>query len=244
MLYRPLITASLVFGLALPAFAAQPAPTVPSPAQQSVNRDFGKFSAEGSKAFADIQQARVAIFNGDIGLAKWCIRAAADSLKNAKTDGSVFMKAEADLTPPKGTTEPNPDNVQPNTTAVKWLPISGAMTIDENYVDNPKKNAGVAKADTQLKTSDNSQALQTLKLAAVDVSFDEQVAPLDQTIAGVNKAIQLSDSGRYFEANQALQRVQDGIRFDVQNISTTSAKTQANGATSTNSTAHAAKTSS
>ena len=38
----------------------------------------------------------------------------------------------------------------PGTMQVKWLPINGAMTIDENYLADPQKIAGVAKANTQL----------------------------------------------------------------------------------------------
>jgi hypothetical protein len=244
MLHKSFITAGLVLGIAMPALAAQTAPAAPSPAQQAANRDFGKFSAQGFKAFADIQQARLAIFNGDTGLAKKDIRAAAAALDQAKSDGTVFMKAEAELTPPKGTTEPNPGNTQPSTTQVKWLPINGAMTIADDYVGDPQKAAGVGKADTQLKAGHNAQALQTLKLAAVDVSFDEQVAPLDPTISGVNNAEQLADSGKYFEANQALQKVQDGIRFDVQNVSTTPAAAQAHATANSGTTDQAVKTNS
>ncbi len=42
----------------------------------------------------------------------------------------------------------------------------------------------------------------------------EEVAPLEATISGVDKAAELVDSGHYYEANQALKSVEDGIRFD------------------------------
>jgi len=139
MLYRPLLAASLLVGAALPAYAAQSAPAASSPAQQAANHDFGKFSAQGFNAFAAIRQARLAIFNGDLGLAKKDINAAAAALQKAQSDGTVFMKAEPELTPPKGTTEPNPDNKLRGTTAVKWLPIDGAMVINEDYADDAQK---------------------------------------------------------------------------------------------------------
>jgi hypothetical protein len=240
MLYRPLIASALLVGVALPAFAAQPAPAASTPAQQAANHDFGKFSAQGFAAFADIRQARLAIFNGDPGVAKKDIGAAAAALQKAQTDGTVFMKAEADLTPPQGTTEPNPDNNQPGTTAVKWLPIDGAMVINEDYTGNAAKTAGVAKADAQLKAGHKSQALQTLKLAAVDVSFNLEVAPLAQSMTWVNDAERLADAGQYFEANQALKHAQDGIRFDVQTVATAPAPKTADASAA----GHAAKTNS
>jgi hypothetical protein len=66
--------------------------------------------------------------------------------------------------------------------------------------------------------------MQTLKRAGVDVSFDEEVAPLAKTTAGVSKAEQLLDSGEFYEANQALKGVQDGVRFDVVDMTGTPQK--------------------
>ena len=57
-----------------------------------------------------------------------------------------------------------------------------------------------------------------MKLAGLDVSFDEAVAPLKKSVDGVNQAEQLADAGKFYEANQALKSVQDGIRFDEQDF--------------------------
>jgi hypothetical protein len=58
--------------------------------------------------------------------------------------------------------------------------------------------------------------LQTLKLAAADVSVNQEVAPPAQSITWVNDAEHLADAGQDFENNQALKHARDGIRFDVQ----------------------------
>jgi hypothetical protein len=51
-----------------------------------------------------------------------------------------------------------------------------------------------------------------------------EVAPLDKTTSEINKAVQLIDAGKYYEANQALKAVEDGLRFDVTNVDATPKK--------------------
>jgi hypothetical protein len=204
-----------------PAFAADQGATTGSANQQTADKDFGKLSTDGVNAFADVRMARMAIFNGDTNKAKSLIDNAQTALNSAKSDDTVFMKAESDLKPAPGqeqntakTGTPDNANATPSTTKVAWIPVDGEMTFGEDYVASPDKAAGVAKADTQLKQGDKKAAMETLKLANIDVDFTEEVAPLKATINGVNKAAQLVDQGHYYEANQALKSVEDGIRFD------------------------------
>jgi hypothetical protein len=187
----------------------------PNAAQQTAVKDFGRVSTDGFNAMHDVSMARWAIFNGDTNDAKQDLTNASSALQKAQNDDSVFMKAESDLKAPPGMTQPNPNHQPPNTTAVKWLPVDGAMAIGEDYTANPAKSAGVTKANAQLKQGDHAGAMDTLRLAGVDISFDEAVAPLDQTTKGVSNAEHLLDSGQFYEANQALKGVQDGIRYDI-----------------------------
>jgi hypothetical protein len=184
-------------------------------AQQRADKDFGKVSQDGFAAMHDVSMARWAIFNGDTNDAKLDIQKASAALGRARNDDTVFMKAESDLKAPPGVTQPNPKNEQPNTQAVKWLPVDGAMAIAEDYTASPAKTASVAKANAQLKSGDKQGAMDTLKLAGVDVSFDEAVVPLKVALDGVSKAETLLDSGQFYEANQQLKGVQDAIRYDV-----------------------------
>ncbi len=215
---RSVTTAAMIaIAFAFPALAAQDNTAKTNQetlAQKTADQDFGKVSHDGDSAFRNIRMARLAIFDGKATEAQQDIKAAAASLQKASSDDSVFTKAEADLKAPKGTTQP----AVASTGAVKWLPIDGAMTIGEDYVDSAAKTAGVAKANAQLKSGDHAHAMETLKLAGVDVSFDEAVAPLEKSINGVNQAEQMANAGKYYEANQALKGVEDGIRFDEQNM--------------------------
>mgnify|MGYP001791965325 CR=1 FL=1 len=66
--------------------------------------------------------------------------------------------------------------------------------------------------------------METLKLSEINVSFVMEVAPLDKTISGIDQAAQLIDSGKYYEGNQALKGVEDGLRFDVADVNSSPKK--------------------
>jgi hypothetical protein len=193
----------------------------PTAATQNANKELGKISADGRKAFQDVRLARVAIFDGQPDQAKKYVDEAKTSIAKAKTDDTGFMKAEASLKPPAGMaqrTAAQGDKPMQSTTPTAWLPVNGGLTLGEDFVATPTKAAGVAKANDQLKKGDRKQAMETLKLAEINVAFVMEVAPLDKTISGIDTAAQLIDSGKYYEGNQALKGVEDGIRFDVTDV--------------------------
>jgi hypothetical protein len=218
--------------------------TPPSNAQTSTNspqtaaatKDFGQLSKDGNTAIRDVSLARLAIFNGQTQKAQTYVSEAQAELNKAKNDDTVFTKAEADLKTPAGVKQLGP-GASPSTTPVSWIPVDGSMTLDENYVATPEKSAGVAKANEQLKNGQHNQALETLKLANVDVSFIAEVVPLNTAMNDVNQAAQLIGSGKYYEANQALKGVEDSIRYDVSDYyGTPKNQAQASSATPENST--------
>ena len=224
---------SLAFGLAMAASASVMASAADTQAQPAADKDFGKLSVDGGKAVRDVRLARLAIFDGHPDKAKSYIDEAQGSIDKAKTDDTVFTKAESDLKAPAGVTQPTGGKAQPDTTAIKWIPVDGSMTLGEDFVATPEKAASVAKANAQLKTGNHKQAMETLKLADVDVSVVEEVAPLDKTVQGIDSAAQLIGTGKYYEANQALKGVEDGLRFDVVDFTGTPQKASGKPAAST-----------
>jgi hypothetical protein len=197
--------------VALPLFAA--AKTTP---ETTPDKDYGKLSTDGSKVLRDVGLARLAIFDGQLAEAKRYTDEAQTAIDRAKGDDTVFTKAEADLKAPAGKAQPGSGTA--STTPTKWIPIDGSMTLGEDYTATPEKSAGVSKANEQLKKGDHEKAMETLKLANVDVSFVMEVAPLEKTTSGINHAAQLLNEGKYYEANQALKSVEDGFRFDVSDV--------------------------
>lgn len=186
---------------------------------------------------------RIAIFDGQIDIAKKFINEAATALGKAKTDNGVFTKAEADLEPPASTDVPASKNVSGASTAdnkqaaqtkmpVVWLPVDGAITIDEDYAASPAKQAAVSDANKSLKGGDRKGAMEKLKLAGMNVDVTLAVIPLEQTIMNVQQATDMINNGKYYEASQVLKQAQDNERFDAANISGTPPKS-ANSGTST-----------
>ncbi len=235
---RRVLSLAAAVMVAVPAYAATPNTTTntatktteqgssESAAQQSADRDFGHVSQDGAKAFADIDLARLDIFDGKTDKARQDVQQAEAMLARAKSDDTVFTKAESELKVPAGTTQRGPANATPSTTKTAWLPVGGFMTIDEDYTADKTKSDSVAKADAQMKQGDTKQAMETLKLNDVDVSFVEQVAPLDATLKGVEQAATLLSQNHYFAANQALKNVDDAVRIDEQSyVATPNTKT-------------------
>ena len=195
----------------------------PSAATQTADQDFGKLSADGFKAFRDVRLARLAIFDGQTDQAKKFIDEARTAITKAKADDTAFIKDEASLKPPAGVSQKaaqtGTDKSAPSKTPTAWLPVDGSLTLGEDFVATPTKAAAVAKANEQLKKGDHKQAMETLKLSEINVAFVMEVAPVDKTISGIDNAAQLIDSGKYYEGNQALKGVEDGLRFDVADVS-------------------------
>ena len=182
--------------------------------ETAIDRDAAKVSKDGYLAIRDVSMARLAIFNGQPAQAKTYTDDAQAALERAKRDDTAFTKAESDLKTPAGMIQPG-SGATPNTTQTTWIPVDGSITLGEDYIDTPEKSAGVAKANEELKKGEHKHAMETLKLADINVSFVMEVAPLDKTTAGIKNAAQLIEAGKYYEANQALKGVEDGFRFDV-----------------------------
>jgi hypothetical protein len=144
---------SVAFAAEQSGRAAAPDAAKPTPAQQAADKDFGKLSADGLKAFREVRLARLAIFDGQADQAKKYVDEARTTIEKAKSDDTVFMKDEASLKPPAGMsqkTSPPQAGTQsaaPSNTPTAWLPINGGMTLGEDFVATPDKAASVAEAN-------------------------------------------------------------------------------------------------
>lgn len=212
------------------AFAANDQPSAANPSakqETALNKDAMQLSADASQAFRDVAATRLAIFDGRIDDAKKDVTAADTSFDKAKTDRSVFTKAEADLRAPgtKGAAAGNAAQTTPakSDTAngkkpVAWLPVDGQILLNEDYRLAPQKTAAVAEANKNLARNDRKGAIEKLKLADVDVDYVVAVVPLDRTLADVHKAADMMSNGKYYEASQMLRGVQNSARIDVVDI--------------------------
>ena len=195
------------------AVSAQQTPAAPAPTTQQkaeAARDFMKLSADGAVAFRTLHMARLAIFEAEPAAAKKLLADARAALAKAKVDSTAFQKAEAELKAPKGIDVP----AAASGPAVAWLPIDGQLTLGEDFVATPAKAAAVAEANKHLEKGQRKEAIEKLKLADVNVMFTMALAPLDRTMADVDMAAKLMDEGKYYEANAAMKKAEDGVRYD------------------------------
>ena len=211
-------------GLAWAADPAKPDAQNPTPQQTAADKDFAKLSNDGARGFYDMVLTRVAIYEGRTDEAKDLINKASAALAKAKSDDSVFMKAESDLKQPatKGgdakTADAKPANGDQAKTPIAWLPVDASITVNEDYTASPAKSAAVADANKSIKGGGPKGAVEKLRLANMSTDVVLAVVPLDQTIASVQKAASLINDGKYYEASQELRQAQTKERLDLTTV--------------------------
>jgi hypothetical protein len=212
---RGIVAALLGTTVLAGAVYAQQTPAAPAAKTQQkaeTQRDFLKLSADGANAFRAMHQARLAIFEADPAAAKKLVADSRAALAKAKTDSTAFLKAEADFKVPQGMKSAPAAVAGP---AIAWLPIDGQLGLSEDFVATPAKAAAVADANKRLEKGQRKEAIERLQLADVSVTFTMAVVPLDRTIADMDQAAKFMDEGKYYEANAAMKKAEDGIRYDV-----------------------------
>ncbi|NEU14436.1 YfdX family protein [Methylobacterium sp. BTF04] len=231
------LTASIAIGGA--AYAADQATTSSMLHETAIQKDVSKLSVDGAKGFQDLHQARLAIFDADPARAKTLIAQSQAALAKAKTDESVFTKAEAELKSPPVGKEMAMKNAKEMSneitkadmkTPIAWLPVDGQLLLDEDFVATPQKAAAVSDANKNLEKGDRKGAVEKLKLGGVSVNFTMAIVPLVKTTSDVDQAAKLLDQGKYYEANSVLKQAEDGLRFDVIDVTTLPQKSSANSA--------------
>ncbi|MGG6892303.1 YfdX family protein [Rhizobium sp. BR 315] len=180
---------------------------------RTFGRDFTKLSKDGFDAFRDMRLARLAIFDGHTDDAKTLVKQAAASLGKSSKDDSVFSKAASDITPPLHMTEGQQERNN-DTTQVKWIPIDGQMALTEGYDLTPEKTAAIGKANQALKGGDRKAAVDTLKLAGINMNYVMTLAPIDKTTKSVDQASSDLQSGKFYEANLDLKKIEDSVVYD------------------------------
>jgi hypothetical protein len=218
------MTAVALVGIARTAAAA---PNETAPAKMAVEA-FGRLSKDGVSAFSDVHLARLAIFDGRTDEAAKFVADAQASLSKAKLDDTVFRESEIGLTASRHD-DSKAMPVPRVTSAIAWLPIGSEIALGETYIPTPESSIAVVNARKSLEKGDTGKALQTIRLAGIDIDYTVALAPLDRSVASIDKANAMIVEHDYYGASQALRRAEDGIRYDefddVGNVKNTSADT-------------------
>ncbi len=211
-----LLTSMLLAGVCSTGFA-QTAPSsakADAAATKIADKDFGKLAQDGVSAFNDVHLARLAIFDGKIDEAATFVTDAKASLVLARSDNAVFMKAEAALASPGQNAVTVPPAQGIAATPIAWIPIDAELALGASFVPSPEKSSAVVAARKRMEKGDSAKSLEAIRLAQVDVNYTVAVAPLEQSIADVDKASGLIASRDYYGASQVLRQVEARVRFD------------------------------
>lgn len=201
---KKLILASLVATMitAVPAWAttaAMPAPAAAATTQmQKEAAEAMQVATQGANAMRDIQFARLALFQGHPDNAKKLTDEAASLLADDSIDWSKFLK----------------NNLRPKIKDDQYVMIDANVSLSEDYIASPEKDNAIKAANQKLAKGDKKGAVETLRLAGIDVIENQYLMPLKKTQKAVTQAQKLLASGKYYEANMVLKGAEDAIVLD------------------------------
>ncbi|MEX6505561.1 YfdX family protein [Jiella sp. M17.18] len=197
------------------------------PVKQAV-RDYTRLSRSGFNAFHDIRLARLAIFDGQAKRAEHFVSSAEASWQKAENDRTSFMKAVSDIHAPQNQGNQNnasadmkgqngtqsAKNGADNSKPIKWVPIDAEVNLAKGYLVTPQNSKAVAKANQSMRNGDRKGAMDSLKLAGIDVNYTMALAPVNQTETQLQAAAKDLNANKYYEANLDLKKAEDGIMLD------------------------------
>ena len=164
-----------------------------------------KVSQDGFAAIRAVRAARVAIFTGQPNVATEMLNQAKTNLEAAAKNAPQY--AANTETTVNGTTATNETTVG----AMKWILIDGQVSLAETVAVPTEKAEHIQKANQYFNNGQSKEAIEQLRLAAIDVSCTRVLMPLASTTKYVAEATKLVGQQKYYEANLALKAVEDGL---------------------------------
>lgn len=165
------------------------------------NRPFIRLSEEGSKAARNISMARVAIFDGQSQEAMKLVDQAKATLATAAQDVDKLAIKKPD----KADSGP-------------MIPIDAKLTMADDFTLTPERRKDLDKINEHLKKGETKEALNLLRPADVRLTLTTLFMPIDTTAKAVDQAAKLLAESKYYEANLALKKAEDGWVIDSQSF--------------------------
>jgi len=190
-----LLAISLIAGGLSPALATEPAAKT---TEQGAEQGFVQLSQDVFKALRDVRATRLAIFDGMPDEAKNRVEAAKQDIKMGVKDAKKYAI---------DTKKPTKDNDM-------YVPFDANVALADSFVATPEKVDHVKKANQHLMKGEKKEAIDTLKLASIDVVFTTAMLPVKLAQAHISDAAKLINDGKYYEANLALKAVEDSVLID------------------------------
>ena len=165
-----------------------------------------KYSKEGHLALRDVEAARLAIFTGHL-------KTAADLIVQAKADINKASKGISAAIQPEGTDSDSsikaPSESAPQDLAM--IPVDGQLSVADDFVATPEKQAHIDKANENIKKGNHEQALEELHLGQIAIVYSRLWMPVVPAEKHLDQAADLMNQQKYYEANLALKAVGDSL---------------------------------
>jgi hypothetical protein len=157
--------------------------------------DLVKISEDTMLSMRDINDARLALFNGQLESARTEVDAALTRINTAVNEAEEYA---LDVKAPKQD---------------DWyVPFDTSVTMVDTYERNDgKADAAKDQAAKQTQSGAKSDATDLFKLSEVDFAVSAGLVPVKFAQQQIVDAARLIDKGEYFEANMALKAVDDAI---------------------------------
>lgn len=176
--------------------------------KEVVERALMQLSQDGFSAVRAIRAARIALFNGNPESVSPLLESAAASLRAAEKDATPFAVKVSETVNVKS------GEITTQSQKLDLIPIDATLALADNYVPTSENSAHIAKANEHIKKGAQTEAMEELRLAQVDLKYTRVLMPIEATKKRVDEAIELVRQRKYYEANLALKGVDDGLTVE------------------------------
>jgi hypothetical protein len=178
-----------------PALATE---TAAATTEKAAENGFMQVSDDVYKAMRDVRAARLAIFNGLTDQAKDLVATARQDIAAGVNDAQKYAI----------------DIKTPTKEGDMYVPFDANLALADSFVATPEKAKHIANANQHLMKGEQKEAIETLKLASIDVVFTAAMLPVKLAQTHIDDAAKLIDQDKYYEANLALKAVEDSVFID------------------------------
>ena len=178
---------------------------------QAAEKDFVKESEDALSSMQDVHGARLALFNGHPEKALTFVDAAVTRIDAASKEADQFAL---------DTKAPKADD--------SYVPFDAGLSVVHSFEPTPEKVKQIAKAKKHMEQGEKKEAIESLKLAEIDVAVTTKMVPVKYAKEHIDRAAKLVADHKYYEANLALKAVDDAVLVETYAIDSVP-KTKAEG---------------
>ncbi|WP_171060680.1 YfdX family protein [Poseidonocella sp. HB161398] len=164
-------------------------------ADYATQDEFLKVSDEGLSVLSKVHQARAELYDGQTDAAAKLLDDAGTALDSAKGDLHQMLVADTS----SGSDEP------------VLLPVDVQIGYGETFVPDEASNKAISEAGAQMQANEPDKALETLRMAELDMRVIAAMMPLDATAAHISDAQKAIGTGDTASAETSLAALEDGV---------------------------------